>query len=149
MHRSSVIEGLCHSPTSQRSSLRYLTLVKQKWFQQFRLKKPGGAGVKLFQAIKDVNQGCSVTLPSRCRHALYRFCFFLSDNFFSVRRSLTETRQKKGTTRGRALAPPLKVPPLPRPRCAAHRLRCACSLTALAFPRCAAFGVLASCFSGD
>ena len=22
-------------------------------------KKPGGAGVKLFQAIKDVNQGCS------------------------------------------------------------------------------------------
>ena len=26
-------------------------------------KKPGGAGVKLFQAIKDVNQGCSVTLP--------------------------------------------------------------------------------------
>ena len=32
-------------------------------------KKPGGAGVKLFQAIKAVNQGCSVTLPSRCRHA--------------------------------------------------------------------------------
>ena len=29
-------------------------------------KKPGGAGVKLFQAIKAVNQGCSVTLPSRC-----------------------------------------------------------------------------------
>ena len=27
---------------------------------QYRLKKPGGAGVKLFQAIKDVNQGCSV-----------------------------------------------------------------------------------------
>ncbi len=26
-------------------------------------KKPGGAGVKLFQAIKAVNQGCSVTLP--------------------------------------------------------------------------------------
>ncbi len=31
----------------------------QKGYQQFRLKKPGGAGVKLFQAIKDVNQGCS------------------------------------------------------------------------------------------
>ena len=28
-------------------------------------KKPGGAGVKLFQAIKAVNQGCS----ARCRHA--------------------------------------------------------------------------------
>ena len=27
----------------------------QKGYQQFRLKKPGGAGVKLFQAIKDVN----------------------------------------------------------------------------------------------
>ena len=25
--------------------------------------KPGGAGVKFFQAIKDVNQGCSVTPP--------------------------------------------------------------------------------------
>ena len=39
-----------------------LTQVKQKWYQQFMLNKPGGAGVKFFQAIKDVNQGCSVTL---------------------------------------------------------------------------------------
>ena len=29
------------------------------------MKKPGGAGKKLYQVIKDVNQGCSVTLPSR------------------------------------------------------------------------------------
>ena len=34
-----------------------------KGYQQFRLKKPGGAGKKLYQAIKDVNQGCSVSLP--------------------------------------------------------------------------------------
>ena len=46
-----------------------LEIFRQKEYQQFRLKKPGGAGVKLFQAIKAVNQGCSVTLPSRCRHA--------------------------------------------------------------------------------
>ena len=26
-------------------------------------KKPGGAGKKLYQVIKAVNQGCSVTLP--------------------------------------------------------------------------------------
>ena len=38
----------------------------QKEYQQFRLKKPGGAGVKLFQAIIDVNRdpgGTPVTLP--------------------------------------------------------------------------------------
>ena len=46
-----------------------LEVFGQKGYQQFRLKKPGGAGVKLFQAIKAVNQGCSVTLPSRCWHA--------------------------------------------------------------------------------
>ena len=41
-----------------------LGVFRQKEYQQFRLKKPGGAGVKLFQAIKAVNQGCSVTLPA-------------------------------------------------------------------------------------
>ena len=45
-------------------------LLKKKLYQQFRLKKPGGAVKKLYQAIKDVNHGCSVTLPSRCRHAV-------------------------------------------------------------------------------
>ena len=37
----------------------------QKGYQQFRLKKPEGAGEKLFQATKGVNQGCSVMLPRR------------------------------------------------------------------------------------
>ena len=38
----------------------------QKEYQQFRLKKPGGAGVKLFQAILAVNRdpgGTPVALP--------------------------------------------------------------------------------------
>ena len=37
-------------------------------------KKPGGAGVKLFQAIKAVNQGCSVTLPlpRRARKSIFK-----------------------------------------------------------------------------
>ena len=41
-------------------------LLKKKLYQQFRLKKPGGAGVKLFQAILVVNRdpgGTPVTLP--------------------------------------------------------------------------------------
>ncbi len=40
-------------------------LLKKKLYQQFRLKKPGGAGVKLFQAILVVNRdpgGTPVTL---------------------------------------------------------------------------------------
>ena len=65
---------------------------------------------------------------------------------------------KERNHKRKGFAPPLKVPLFwnhtsltpPRPRCAAHRLRCACSLTALAFPRCAAFGVLAYfCGSGQ
>ena len=70
--------------------------------------------------------------------------------FAGVRRM--RTRQKRGTIRGGALplllwflsfeiSPPY-LHPAP-PRCAAHRLRWACSLTALTFPRCAACGVLA------
>ena len=41
-------------------------LLKKKLYQQFRLKKPGGAGVKLFQAILVVNRdpgGTPVALP--------------------------------------------------------------------------------------
>ena len=33
-----------------------LGVFRQKEYQQFRLKKPGGAGVKLFQAILAVNR---------------------------------------------------------------------------------------------
>ena len=78
----------------------------QKKYQQFRLKKHGSARVKFFKAIIAVNQGSR----ARCLAVFLRCCFVLFDKLFSVRRSLTETRQKKGTTRGRALAPPLKVP---------------------------------------
>ena len=31
-------------------------VLMRKWCQQFILKKPGGGGVKLFQAIKAVNR---------------------------------------------------------------------------------------------
>ena len=59
----------CSVTLPSRCSCRIiLGVFRQKEYQQFRLKKPGGAGVKFFQAIKDVNQGCSVTLPARCRH---------------------------------------------------------------------------------
>ena len=83
------------------------------------------------------------------------FSFFLTAAVGGWRTQNADAAKEKNLKR-RGAAPPLKVPLFgnlsslspPRPRCAAHRLRCACSLTALPSPRCAACGVLAYFRSG-
>ena len=55
-----------HDFGSARWCKKILEVFRQKEYQQFRLKKPGGAGVKLFQAILAVNRDPGGTPVTCC-----------------------------------------------------------------------------------